>query len=195
MRLITIIFIAAFLQACAFTDASIDVAHNPETNTIGSLSEVEKVNFQTAVFADNRKDKERIGYKKNGFGQNTADITTKDDVTNIVRSAVNDAITDNNHTTSSNGDIKIVGTVDNFWLDTDINFATVEFIGDIQCTIDFIETDTNKSIYKSTYTGNHREKVLGGYIKTWEKVMNLTLDKLLEDVVNDEDLVEVLENR
>jgi len=91
-----------------------------------------------------------------------------------------------------NGRVKIVGTVDRFWFETDMNFWTVEFIGDIQTTLEFVDAVTNSTIYQSTYSGNYREKTAGGLEKTWTEVMSKAMDNLIEDIVFDEELTEAL---
>ncbi|MGI1677310.1 MAG: hypothetical protein K6L75_01140 [Cellvibrionaceae bacterium] len=52
---------------------------------------------------------------------------------------------------------------------------------------------TNEVIYKSNYSGNYSETPGGGYHKTWANIMNKTADKLMEDMIFDEDLTEALQ--
>jgi hypothetical protein len=49
-----------------------------------------------------------------------------------------------------------------------------------------------ESVYKSKYSGNYAEQTAGGLEATWTKVMDKTLDKLIEDVVLDEELANAL---
>ena len=85
-----------------------------------------------------------------------------------------------------------MGTVDRFWFDVDVNFWTVKFIGDVQCTLDFVDARTQQSIYKSKYAGSYTEEKAGGLEKTWTVVMNRAIDKLIEDIVLDEALASAL---
>jgi hypothetical protein len=112
----------------------------------------------------------------------------------IVESAITDAIKDNGHLIEDDGRVRISGTVDRFWFDMDVNAWSIEFIGDIQSTLEFVDTTTNSTIYKSTYSGNYREKTGAGYVKTWTEVMGKAIDNLIEDIVFDEDLSEALED-
>ena len=66
----------ALLQGCAFTPAQLEVQATPEVRVAGPLTGVEPVKFRATQLEDARQDKARIGWKKNGYGQNTADITT-----------------------------------------------------------------------------------------------------------------------
>ena len=186
--------IAAILmiQACAFTDATLKVEHDDEVNITGPISEAGGIAFSAPQLEDARLDKARIGWKKNGFGMNTADITSEQTVDVIVENAIMDAIKDNGHSVAEDGQVRITGTVDRFWFETDVNFWSIEFIGDVQCTLDFIDSATSTSIYSSSYSGTYKEKTAAGYVKTWTEVMSKAIDKLIEDIVFDEDLTDAL---
>jgi uncharacterized lipoprotein YajG len=194
MKKIVIMAAILLVQACAFTDATLKVEHDEAANVIGPLSETKGISFSAPQLEDARLDKARIGWKKNGFGMNTADITSEEPVDVIVESAITDAIKDNGHLIEDDGRVRISGTVDRFWFDMDVNAWSIEFIGDIQSTLVFFDTMTNSTIYKSTYSGNYKEKTGAGYVKTWTEVMGKAIDNLIEDIVFDEDLSEALED-
>ena len=192
MKKIVLFATILMLQACAFTDATLKVEHDDQTNITGPISEAGGIAFTAPQLDDARLDKARIGWEKNGFGMNTADITSEEPVDVIVENAIVDAIKDNGHSVAENGRINVTGTVDRFWFDTDINFWSVEFIGDVQCSLDFVDSATGQSVYKSSYSGNYKEKTAAGYVKTWTEVMSKAVDKLIEDIVFDEDLKDAL---
>jgi uncharacterized lipoprotein YajG len=195
VRIAAVAAVIIFLQGCAFTKATLDVHANTDVHVAGPLGDVESIRFNTPQLQDARLDKARIGWKKNGFGQNTADITTKREVDHIVEEAVAKALVDTRHGVGDNGAIQVLGTVNRFWFDTDVNFMTVKFIGDVQCTLDFVDAQTKQSIYKSEYSGSHSAEVVGGLTKTWTNVMNKALDKLIENIVLDDELAAALNNR
>jgi len=192
MRNLLALVVVISIQACALNDATLKVEHDAAVNIKGPISEAGAIAFSAPQLEDMRADKARIGYKKNGYGMNMADIDTEQPVNVIVENAITDAITDNGHKIAEDGRVRITGTVDRFWFDTDINFWSVEFIGDVQCTLDFIDSASNTSIYSSSYSGNYKEKTGAGYVKTWTEVMGKAIDKLIEDIVYDEDLKEAL---
>lgn len=191
-RFLALVAVVALLQGCAFTPAKLDVQVNPATRIAGPLGDVEPIKFSQTQLEDARQDQARIGWKKNGYGQNTADITTAQPVDQIVASTIDKAIADSRHSLGDDGTIQIAGTVDRFWFDTDMNFWTVTFIGEVACTLDFIDVQTKQSIYKSKYSGSYSVDKAGGLNKTWTEVMAKALDKLIEDVVLDEDLADAL---
>lgn len=193
MKKIAMIFFALLVQACAFTDAQLNVSHNADANFRGPMSVVEPLAFSQVPLVDNRRDKARIGWKKNGYGQQTADITTVLPNEVILGNAIQAGLSQNGHSLGDDGRVAISGTFNTFWFEADMNFWTVEFIGNVQCDLVFLDTRTNAVIYESSYSGNYSEKKGGGLNKTWEKVMNKAVDRLVEDIVFDEDLVEALE--
>jgi len=192
-KILALAAVVALLQGCAFTPSKLEVQATAATRVAGPLTEVQPVKFRATQLEDARQDKARIGWKKNGFGQNTADITTSQPVDQIVESTIDKALTDSRHSVGDDGVIQIIGTVDRFWFDMDINFWTVKFIGEVTCTLDFIDPQTKQSIYKSKYAGSYNEDKLGGLDKTWSEVMGKALDKLIEDVVLDEDLADAVQ--
>ena len=192
MKKFVVIAAILLVQACAFTDATLKLEHDDAVNITGPISEAESIAFSAPQLEDARLDKARIGWKKNGFGANTADITSEQPVDVIIENAIIDAIKDNGHTVVEDGQIRISGTVDRFWFETDVNFWSIEFIGDVQCTLDFTDPVTNTTIYSSSYSGTYKEKTAAGYVKTWTEVMNKAIEKLIEDIVFDEDLTDAL---
>jgi uncharacterized lipoprotein YajG len=191
-RFLALAAAVALLPACAFTPAQLEVKPHASTQVAGPLKDIGPVEFRASQFEDARQDKARIGYKKNGFGQNTADITTSEPVDQIVEKTIDKAIVDSGHTVGDDGALKIVGTVDRFWFDADVNFWTVTFIGEVACTLDFIDAQTTQSVYKSKYAGSYTVDKAGGLEKTWTEVMAIALDKLIEDITLDEDMADTL---
>lgn len=191
-KILALAAVLALLQGCAFTPAKLEVQATPETRVAGPLNDVQPIRFRATRLEDARQDRARIGWKKNGFGQNTADITTSQPVEQIVGSTIDKALVDSRHSVGDDGVIQIVGTVDRFWFDTDVNFWTVTFIGEVACTLDVIDPQTKQSIYTSRYAGSYSEDKAGGLEKTWSEVMGKALDELIEDIVLDEGLADAM---
>ena len=193
MKRILLIAATFLIQACAFTDANLQVNHTESANFKGPILEATALKFSTPVITDNRDDKDRIGWVKNGYGAKTADILTTNAVEDIITNGIQAGLTQNGHSIVENAQVEIQGNIKRFWFDTDVNFWTVEFIGEVQCSIVFINKITGKEIYKSDYSGTYSEKKAGGYVKTWQLVMSKAVDNLVEDIMFDEELVEALE--
>lgn len=193
MNKIVISLAFLLLQACAFTDATLDVSHSADANFEGPISSVEAVSFSAPVISDDRQDPDRIGFKKNGYGANTADIMTKTPVNEIVSNGLVAGLSANNQSVIENGRVAISGSLKKFWLEMDVNFWTVEFIGDVQCELIFTDTQSNKQIFSSIYNGTYSEKKAAGLEGTWTEIMGKAVDKLVEDVMFDEELTEALQ--
>lgn len=194
LRFLILAVAVVVMQGCAFTKATLDVKHT-NAQIAGPLGDVMPIAFQKPQLLDSRADTVRIGWKKNGFGQNTADVVTKQPVEQIVEAAVAKALTDTKHSVGDSGEVQVVGTIDRFWFEVDPNFWTVRFIGDVQCTVDFVDSQTKRSIYKSKYAGSYAQEKAGGFEKTWAEIMGKALDKLVESIVLDEELVAALSKR
>lgn len=192
MRILSIALFTVLLQACAFSDAKLQVHHNDSADLRGPLSEVSNLSIAPPVLTDKRSDQARIGWKKNGFGQNTADITTEAPVGTIVKDAIEAGFSRNGHSILDNGRVEIRGTIDSFWFEISTQFMAAEFIGAVSCSLTFYDKQSGEAFYSSSYSGSHAKKAGGGMKKSWEAVMSRSVDKLIEDLVFDEDLVEAL---
>jgi len=195
MRIVALLLATALLQGCAFTDAKLDIAHPADATFKGPLSGANVTKFELKPLADERSDKARIGWKKNGYGQNTADITSSREVTLIVADAVTAGLQRNGHSVGVPSDVTIAGAVTRFWFEIDPNFFTVEFIGNIECDLQFVSARSGTIIHKGRYSGTFSKKTGGGLEATWTEVMNAAVGKLVEDIVFDPELIEALEAR
>lgn len=193
MKQILLMCLVLLLQACAFTDVTLDIREDQEASFKGPISSINQIEFSYPELVDNRDDLARIGWVTNGYGAKTADIYSSEPVTTVVSNAVKSALMSNGHSIGEVGKITISGQVKQFWFETDVNFWTVEFIGTIEASLKFTDNTSNETLYESVYNGSYSEKVGGGYKKTWQKVMGKALDNLIEDIVFDTELVEALE--
>jgi hypothetical protein len=194
MKKIIAVISIVMVQACAFTDAKLDIAHNEDAEFSGPIQDVGPLIFSLPKLNDKRLDQARIGWKKNGYGQNTAEITSLLPVENIVESGISAGLKQNGHSVLNNGKVKISGDVTQFWFDYDVNFWTIEFIGDIKASLTFTNNTNGEIIYEGDYSGSYSEKKAGGLEATWTEILNKTVDKLVEDIMFDEDLSEALDN-
>ena len=192
MKKIFLLISIIMLQACG-KPTTLKVNHDELAKYEGPLKELTETSFQKAQLIDERTNRTRIGVKKNGFGGEIGDIVTEAPVDEIVSNAISTAFVKNGHIISKDGRVKIEGIITNFWLEMDMNTFTVEFIGDVQCELTFIDTKTGVKLYSSEYSGRYAEKKAAGAKKTWQKIMSKAVNNLIEDLVFDEDLKEALE--
>ena len=192
MRIILLVCVVVLFQGCAFTTARLNIAARPEANLKGPLVKVAPLKFDIKPLADARPDKARIGWKKNGFGQNTADVLSARPVTEIVAEGIRAGLQQNGQLAGIPSDIKISGSVTRFWFDSKPNFWTIEFTGNVECDLEFFSNRSNSVVYKARYSGTYTKKTGGGLEATWTDVMDASIEKLVEDIVFDANLIEAL---
>jgi uncharacterized lipoprotein YajG len=195
-----VVVLAAILmvQACINMNAwTLKVEHDTAVNITGPISEAGGIAFQAPQLEDVRLDKSRIGGWTLNPGDG-ADITSKQPVDVIVENAITDALKDNGYSVVEDGKVRITGTVEHFWFEHQATgedqgpIRDYKFTGDVQCTLNFIDAASNTSIYTSSYSGNFKKKILLTGPTEYTEVMNKAIDKLIEDMVFDEDLKDAL---
>ena len=189
MRIIVLLAVV-LIQGCAFTTARLNIAVRPNTDFKGPLSQVAPTKFDVQTLADARTDKERIGWKKNTYGMNTADILSTRPVTDLVSEGIRAGLKQNGHASAMPGDIVVSGSVTRFWFEVKPNFWTIEFTGNVECDLRFVRA--GQEVYKSRYSGTYTKKTGGGLEATWTEVMDASVEKLVEDIVFDANLIEAL---
>jgi len=189
------------LSGCALTTATLDLDYDPDTARRGPLSAVAPTKVALGDFRDKRVDTARIGYKKNTYGMNTADILSDKPVVEIVRSAIATALEANGREVGEGSPRRIEGDVTKFWFDMQLGFWTIQFMGTVDCTLRvFDETSSTDAtpgqdaepLYDASYTGHYNEKSMGGLKGSWERVMNQALARMVESIVFDAELANAL---
>lgn len=191
-QLIFFLYLCALTSGCALTKANLDVSYDLDKAEKGPLSSVQPLRVNINEFADSRVNKEQIGHKINGLGMETADILTEEPVPEIIHSAITALFEKNGHLLKkSNEQLVIDGEIKEFWLELQMNMMSIEFMGTMIVTLNVKDANQN-IIYAREYQGHYDEKKAAGYVKSWEKVMNITLEKLIYQIATDQELVQVL---
>lgn len=193
-RIFVAIGVSFFLHGCALTDAALDVAPDATAIGPGPLSEVGELSFSMGDIQDMREDKERVGYKKNGFGQNMGSITTAQPVPTVVGDAIAAAMVANGHSQGEGG-VSINGTVNSFWMETDINFSNIEMSCNINVDLGFADAASGAEIYSSSYSGSYSDKKQMGTESNMQEIINGALQALADEIVFDAELAEALASR
>ena len=195
LTLLCFITLSISLGGCAFTQANLNVAYDETKASKGPLSSVTPRQLTIGEFKDVRPERDKIGYKRNGYGMKTADILTQKPVPEIIREAVTAEFSKNGHLTAAKTpDIMLGGEISTFWFDIQINFWSVEFMGTVAVDLNVINAQTGASLLARKYQGHFNEKSLGGLDSTWERVMNTALALMIEEMSTDLKLMEILRN-
>ena len=193
-RIFVAIGVSFLLHGCALTDAALDVGPDATLIGPGPLSEVGELSFSMGDMQDMREDKERVGYKKNGFGQNMGSITTAEPVPTVVGDAIAAAMVANGHSPGDGG-VSINGAVTNFWMETDINFTNIEMSCNINVDLGFADANSGEEIYSSDYSASYSDKKQMGTEGNFQEIINGALQALADEIVFDAELAEALASR
>jgi len=193
-RILVAIAVGVLLHGCALTDAALEVGPDASLIGPGPLSETGEISFSLDDLTDNREDQERVGYKKNGFGQNMGSINTAQPVTTLVSDVIAAAVVANGHNLGDGG-VSIGGAVDAFWLETDIDFSNVELTCTINLQLGFADAATGDEIYSSSYSASYSDKKQMATEKNFKEIIDGALLALADEIVFDAELAEALASR
>ena len=191
-RTIAIALLAIVMQGCALTDASLEVDPAALEYSTGPISDATSTAILVSAIADAREDTVRVGYKKNGFGQNMGDIATARPVTELIQEALSNSLVTNGHRSEA-GDVTVNGTLSRFWVDFDVNFSNIEILCNVEAQ--FVFSDAGGVVYQSDYTTTHSDKFQTGMEKNLQKVIAGAIAALVDEVAYDEGLAEALDSR
>lgn len=182
-RIIALLFAAATLSACAYGDAKLALGYDAATGKAGLLSEAPRATLYLADVEDRRIEKERIGYKRNGFGAKTADIISDRPPPELVKEALAEVLKKNNHVLGEAAErYALKSSLSQFWFDYKTGFVSVEFYGQVQTELSLVDQTTGAILYSEIFDGYYSEKSGGGLKKTWQRVMNAALSDLVAKI-------------
>lgn len=194
VTLLVLMWLSLTLGGCAFTQANLNVAYDDAKAAKGPLSNVPARRLAIGEFKDVRPERDKIGYKRNGYGMKTADIVTQKPVTDIVRQAVSAEFSKNGHRISGDApEFVLAGEITTFWFDMQVNFWSVEFMGTVAVDFSVADGKSGAALATRKYQGHFNEKSLGGLDSTWERVMNTALALMIEEMSTDTKLLEMLQ--
>ena len=180
---------AILVTGCAFTTSKLDIAYSADQT--GPLATVAPREVSVGPFADKRPDVARIGYKKNGFGQKTADILPSRPVAEIVRDAIAAELAKNGHRAAAAPALALSGDVTEFWFDLSVGAFTIEYTGRVGATVN-IRDPSGGPVLTKRYQGVQVEKRMAGYEGAWTEVMNTALSKMVREISTDPELADAL---
>jgi len=185
---------AIALGGCAKT--TLDVGLKPFEAGFGPLSSVPTVTVKVVDLADQRPDRARIGYKKTGFGDTAADILTVRPVATIVRDAIVTEFTASGHRTGDDADLIVSGTITTFWFDWASHFTSLELTGTVAADLTISDAASGRPLVRRACRGSYSETSLVGVAEgTWQRVMNIALQRMVRDVASDPGLLTALRER
>lgn len=181
----------ALLGGCVFMQGTLNVGYLEASR--GPLASVKSLRVEIGPFEDKRLERDKIGWKKNVYGMKTAYIVSSRPVPEIVRDALAVEFTKNGHIIGgATSDVVLSGEIKTFWFDVQLNFWTVDFMGTVEVALSVADGKNGALLLKRTYQGHYTEKRLGGLEGTWERVMNVALERMVRELSTDPKLLRVL---
>ena len=179
------------LSACALGTTNLTLA--VPQGRIGVLSEAPPTRVDVTAVTDQRANQERIGDKRNGYGQVMGAVGVTQPPPEIVEQALEHVMAANNHLIGGGDDqYELQTTLRNFWFDYRAGLLTVEMFGSIQADVTLVDRPSGESLYSETFDGYYSERNAGGLSTSWTRIMNAALEDFATKVSNSEGLKDAL---
>jgi hypothetical protein len=186
--------ILLLLQACATSDAKLAVDAQSGAIPDAALSRAPATGFVWKALTDTRPDVARVGYKENGMGMKMGEIDTQKPVTQVVMDAIDAGLSANGQTVGLDN-VAISGTLNQFWVQTDVHMTNVQIDCDIEVDLNFTDTMSNLVIHHAVYNGNASNRFQTGTDSNYSSVIEKAINGLVGKLVADEGLVTALAAR
>ena len=129
---------ALFLNGCAVTKDYVSLNYTNQTNVI-KLAGAESVSVKVE-FTDTRSIKDRVGSKKNGYGMEMAAIISKEEVTDIMKKAVESELTQRGFRIAE-GDFALKAQLAKFYNDFKVGFWSGDAVAEITMEVQLRNAD------------------------------------------------------
>lgn len=197
MRFLLALAGALSLSACAFGDETLTLAAASEEDRKGVISEAPSTEISLGEIVDARPDRKPvgkdetadpkrpyfIGYKKNGYGQNTANILSEEAATETVSRRITKVLEANGHSVVD-GDAAAILDIEvvDLFLEVKTGLVTVEFFGNAKADLTLRDAATGEVLYEESFVGYNSQKTGGGLSGTWTKILDAALDDLARQI-------------
>jgi uncharacterized lipoprotein len=164
------------LQSCAFIKENIDVAYCPR-NVCTTIDKAKQYNIAVTV-VDRRTRKDKVSYKKGGWGEELAPIMVTNDVADLLQQAIKDELIGRGFNIcegQKNLEVDLMKFDSDFKTGFYLSSAEAEAILNVQIT-----NQDNKLFYGSTIIGHGGNNWL--YLHSGKNA-KIALDTALQDAI------------
>jgi hypothetical protein len=185
------VLVAALTTGCAFSTARVNMQYQPVAGSKSPLSELKPITI--ALQVEDKRDpaySDRLGDKRNGFGQVTASIQPNGSVTEGVRNALKAELENSGHKVVAPGaaaDSAITVQLKRYWCETTLHFWDVEVVGTLNADVNVQEPPLTRSV-----TGVNRKSFQAVLDSDFEKVLNGALAEFVREFTLDSRLASAL---
>jgi YajG family uncharacterized lipoprotein len=146
--------LAAMVTGCA-SRHGLDVAYPAAEVNRALLASVANRRIEIKPVVDARPDTARIGSR----AEDGKDVVTSRPVSDVVREALALEISRNGHTVVAGpGDLSLLATVEDFWLDTVLGYGTTQYVGKVVIAVQANDGQTGKALLSRRYVGVKRQR-------------------------------------
>lgn len=161
MRLLTALFALMSLAGCAFIDQSTPISYIAPPN-LEVVQGASAVKLQVAARDGRVSNKDRVGSIKNGYGMETARITAENDVTNLVRGAVESELGSLGFNIGAGG-LKVNVELATFYNDFKPGFFSGDSVAEVGFNLSVTRAD-GSYVYSHSYKGIGMNKNIMMYV-------------------------------
>lgn len=193
MKIYGIILLVILTAGCSVVSSTLDVSHSPDADYSGPLSELDPMDFVVSPLSDHREDRlNKLKVQLGNLGYSPQALSKKP-VEMIFGDGLEAALKQNGHAVNEKGVVRVEGSVNRFMLYKKAKFISKLYTGDVECSFEFYDSRTGQLIYESVYAGKFEKLSKSEGVGARSEVMQKAVDKLIDDFVFDENLVEALQ--
>ena len=138
---------------------------------------------------DRRSDTARVGVKP----KNTGDIVTSRPVADLVREALVLELSKNGHSVvSSDRDVVLAATVEDFRLDEVAGYASTRYVGRVVIALNIVDGRSGEILLTRRYVGIKRREIDKASEGARAETMDAALARTMHDLATDPELAKIL---
>lgn len=184
MLLILSVLFVAVISGCALNTETIGINYNSQT-TAQIIPSVKKTSRLAVSVSDSRLDRINVSRKKNGYGMEMAGIESKDDVSLVLRKAIEYELLARGFSIGENAEVLINTDIQKFYNDFKNGFFSGDAVADLHMSV-VVKTKGSKVIYTRNITARGIEASIqlasgDNAQKALEKALSDGLKKLFDD--------------
>lgn len=179
--------IAALAGGCGFTDLDLDLAFAENAARRGAIGELEPTSFALSELGDERPDRDRVGYQKNGYGMNVSDVRAAAPVPSLFRDAIAAELRANGHALDPRSRLRIQGAVTLFWVELQPGLSMTA-VATAACTLRVLDRDAG-AIHEKQYTGHYTYRNTSAFRSAYEQALRVALERMAWEIALDRNLV------
>ena len=195
-RLLCVMSLGMLLAGCTLIEGRIDIAYRVETERNSPLSMIDPLIVYVELL-DQREvnDPLLIGYKKGGFGNVLASVKSKQEVSGVVRQALEAELRNNGHgialDSAAQRNATLIVRLKQFWTEPFVKIFDVQVQASLNADIEVVDSSARR-ITSRTIVGTQIESWQLGIDQAYDSVLNGALRGFVRNVARDPSLLKAL---